>query len=334
MVRSNDFWQPHSRSTADSKRLLPDTGQPLSVKLHINSYGSKMKILSSAQALCETSNFDKNKGFIESRFMLLYCHDLFIDIFKELTQLNVNNSGKIYHCSQYGVTLIIPEGAVQQPTTVWYGACLLSDKFKFEGDYIPVSPIVWIYIDSQLMKPAELYIPHHIDTTNMSERDINDDIFLLAAEDLHQECLNFTQNSTIDVEVNSLFAKIATTHFCSNCIATYGKKYKELPKRYSIARAHKVEEDGTLIVEFIFIYQENGCKMVSLIIINNTQMIEKQCKDSGFTVKEYKEYLPFGQESQDKGVSLLPLEPNPVKGWTIAPSPDQVNVMICYIVLL
>ena len=139
----------------------------------------------------------------------------------------------------------------------------MSDKFKFEGGYIPVSPIVWIYIDSQLMKPAELYIPHHIDTTKMPERDINDNIFLLTAEDVHQECLNFTQNSEIDVEINPSFAKIAGTHFCSNCIATYGEKYREIPKRYSIARADKVNEHRTLIVEFIFIYQQIGCKKVS-----------------------------------------------------------------------
>ena len=201
---------------------------------------------------------------------------LTLDIFKEVTQLTVDSSGLVYHCSQYGVTLIIPEGAVQQPTTVLYGACLLSDRLKFEGDYIPVSPIVWIYIDSQLMKPAELYIPHHIDTTKMPERDINDNIFLLTAEDVHWNGLNFTQNSKIDVEINSLFAKIAATHFCSNCIATYGEKYREIPKRYSIARADKVDEEGTLIVEFIFIYQENGCKTVSfvlfVIICNNISL--------------------------------------------------------------
>ena len=195
---------------------------------------------------------------------IVICDFLTLDIFKEVTELTVDSSGLVYHCSQYGVTLIIPEGAVQQPTTVWYGACLLSDMFKFEGDYIPVSPIVWIYIDSQLMKPAELYIPHHIDTTKISERD---NLFLLTAEDVHQDCLNFTQNSTINVEINSLFAKIATTHFCSNCIATNGKKYREIPKKYSIARADKVDEEGTLIVEFIFIYQENGCRKVSFIFI-------------------------------------------------------------------
>ena len=191
---------------------------------------------------------------------------LTLDIFKEVTELTVDSSGLVYHCSQYGVTLIIPEGAVQQPTTVWYGACLLSNKFKFEGDYIPVSPIVWIYIgSSQLMKPAKLYIPHHIDTTKMPERD---NLFLLTAEDVHQGCLNFTQNSEIDVEINSLFAKIATTHFCSNCIATNGKKYREIPKRYSIARADKIDDEGILTVQFIFIYQENGCKKVSFIFNN------------------------------------------------------------------
>ena len=171
------------------------------------------------------------------------------------------------------------------------------------------------------MKPVELYIPHHINTTNMSERD---SLFLLTAEDVLWDCINFTQNSTINVEINSLFAKIATTHFCSNCIATNGKKYREIPKRYSIARADKVDDEGILTVEFIFIYQENGCKKVSFIFNNislHTQMIEKQCASNGFKIKKYKTYLPSSE--QDKCV--LSLEPKSVPGWIIGPSPDQVS---------
>ena len=180
-----------------------------------------------------------------------------------MIELTVDSNGCVYHCSQYGVTLIIPEGAVQQPTTVWYGACLFSDKFKFEGDYIPVSPIVWIYIDSQLMKPAELYIPHHIDTTKSGA-----DVFLLTAEDYEFEksnYLSFIQNSNFQFSLYSTVVQITSPHSCSNCIATYSRQYRKAPKRYLIARADKKQSDGTLVVEFIFIYQERSCKKVRYV---------------------------------------------------------------------
>ncbi|XP_019863514.1 PREDICTED: uncharacterized protein LOC109592525, partial [Amphimedon queenslandica] len=56
------------------------------------------------------------------------------DTFDELTKLQVGSNRTEYHSSQYGVTLNIPEGAVQGSATVWFGTVLFSDKFKF-GDY-------------------------------------------------------------------------------------------------------------------------------------------------------------------------------------------------------
>ena len=55
---------------------------------------------------------------------------------------------------------------------------LLSDKFKFK-DFFPVSPIVWTYINSQLLKPAEN--PHHIDVYNTVHPE--NELHLLTADD-------------------------------------------------------------------------------------------------------------------------------------------------------
>ena len=196
-----------------------------------------------------------------------YCvHDHFsltIDIFKKLTVLEVTTTGLVHHCSQYGVTLIIPEGAIEHTATVWFGVCLFSDKFKFEDDYIPVSPIVWIYINCQLIKPAELYIPHHIDVSNM--KDCNNQLYLLTADDelfKSDKIFTFKQNHEYQVTIESTLVKVLAPHFCSNCIATKGNMYKNLPKKYLIARADKSEDD-TLFVEFIFLYRQKGCMKVS-----------------------------------------------------------------------
>uniref|UniRef100_A0A1X7UV74 Death domain-containing protein n=1 Tax=Amphimedon queenslandica TaxID=400682 RepID=A0A1X7UV74_AMPQE len=103
-----------------------------------------------------------------------------IDAFGEVYMLSLDSSGLVYHCNQYGVTLIIPEGAVKESTTVWFGACLLSDKFKF-GDYVPVTPIVWVHIDRKLDKSAELYIPH--DVIISSESNLQQFAILTAHDD-------------------------------------------------------------------------------------------------------------------------------------------------------
>ena len=140
---------------------------------------------------------------------------------------------------------------------------MFSDKFKFEDDYIPVSPIVWIYINCQLIKPAELYIPHHIDVSNM--KDTNNQLYLLTADDesfRSDKIFTFKQNHEFQVTILSTLVKYVAPHFCSTCIATKGSTYREIPKKYLIARADK-REDDTLFVEFIFLYQQKGCMKVS-----------------------------------------------------------------------
>ena len=182
-----------------------------------------------------------------------------------MTVLEFTATGLVHHCSQYGVTLIIPEGAIEGTATVWFGVTLLSDKFKFGDDFVPVSPIVWTYINCQLMKPAELYIPHHIDVSNMEVP--SNQLYLLTADDetfLRNSVFTFKLNNECRVTIESNLVKILTSHFCSNCIATKGQTYSELPKRYLIARADK-REDDTLFVDYIFLYQESGCVKVSLI---------------------------------------------------------------------
>ena len=179
--------------------------------------------------------------------------------------LEITTTGLVHHCSQYGVTLVIPEGAIEHTATVLFGVCLFSDKFKFEDDYIPVSPIVWIYINCQLIKPAELYIPHHIDVSNM--KDANNQLYLLTADDesfRRNSMFTFKQNYEYQVTIESNLVKVVAPHFCSNCIATKGRTYKEIPKTYFMVQAEKRQEDS-VFVDFVLLYAQQGCKKVSHI---------------------------------------------------------------------
>ena len=191
-----------------------------------------------------------------------YCS--LIAIFENLTVLEFTTTGLVHHCSEYGVTLIIPEGAVEHIATIWFGVTLLSDKFKFKDDFIPVSPIVWTYINCQLMKPAELYIPHHIDVSNIEDPDNH--LFLLTADDdffLRNGMFAFKQNNDCQMMIESNLVQILASHFCSNCLATKFSMYRNIPRRYLIIRADKREDDN-LFVDYTFLYQQSGCVQVSI----------------------------------------------------------------------
>ncbi|XP_019854556.1 PREDICTED: uncharacterized protein LOC100633393 isoform X4 [Amphimedon queenslandica] len=232
--------------------------------------------------------------------------------FGELQKLSLDISGLVYHCSQYGVTLIIPEGAVQESATVWFGACLFSDKFKF-GDYVPVTPIVWVHIDRKLDKCAELYIPH--DVAISSDTNLQHFTILTAHDDDCSDVISFQENCGSQAESTSglQIFKILSPHFCSNCVAVQKGEYKFIPRRYLIARADK-KNGRELSVQFIFLCQQEGC----------TEVVEEQCAKEGFKILSY-EPVTFTGDGQ---VSLS-FEPPSVPGWKrkeVGFSKDYISV--------
>ena len=180
-----------------------------------------------------------------------------------LTELSVDATGLTYHSSQYGITMIVPEGAVETKATIWIGISFVSDKFKFEDDFVPLSPVVCVYINSQLTKPAELYIPHHIDVSNM--KDANNQLFLLTADDesfLRDKVFTFKINQEVTITIESMLVKIFSPRFYSNCIAIKSRAYREIPKRYLIAKAERRLPDYSLLVDLCFLFERKICKEV------------------------------------------------------------------------
>ena len=175
----------------------------------------------------------------------------------------VDATGLIYHSSQYGVTMIIPEGAVKTKAIVSIGVCFVSEKFEFEDDFVPVSPVVWAYINCQLTKPAELYIPHHIDVSNMEHP--NSQLYLLTADDesfLKDKLFTFKHNKEIKMTIESMLVKFRPPHFCSNCIAIKGQAYTKIPKRYLIAKMEQRLLDHSLLIDLCFLFEQKICKEV------------------------------------------------------------------------
>ena len=182
----------------------------------------------------------------------------FLAIFGVLTEISVDGTGLIYHSSQYGITMIVPEGAVETKASIWIGVSFISDKFKFEDDFVPVSPIVWAYINCQLTKPAELCIPHHIDVSNM--KDANNHLYLLTADD--DNTFTFKKNQDFKITVEPMQAKFCPPLVFSYCIGVKGQAYREIPKRYLIAKAELRLPDNFLLVDFCFLFEQPICKQV------------------------------------------------------------------------
>ena len=167
-----------------------------------------------------------------------------------------------HYCSQSGVTLIIPEGAVQQLTNVWFGVCQLSDRFEF-GNYVPVTPIVWLYTDKELIKPAKLSQPHNIDINTIEEGQL---IHLVASDKTFMEDHYFQFiPSNDEFKVKEKIFETSCHHFCSNCIAANKDNYRKIMKWYTIAMAQKEENDTTVKFHFCIFPAQVHCLEVFAI---------------------------------------------------------------------
>ena len=131
----------------------------------------------------------------------------------EFEKVDFDEGGLVHHSSVHGATIVIPEGAVEGQASVQIGATLLFSNFKCEGSFNPVSPFIWIHTDSELLKPAKLYIPHYIDTETSS----NTKLFLLAKG--HEENAVFKVIEDANVELFETVGCVDMRHFCVVCLA-------------------------------------------------------------------------------------------------------------------
>ena len=173
-----------------------------------------------------------------------------------MLEMSFDENGLFYHSYKYGVTIIIPPGAVQQPCVLQFGACLLLPHFRSSDSFIPVSPFVWIHIDSLLSKPAELYIPHYVDVSSDEDKK---NLCLLNTKNNFEV---FTADKVAQVSFSPTLARILTTHFCSLCAAA-----KNPPqKRYALLYAEKELDDGSLHVVICITYSFRCLQVMPIII--------------------------------------------------------------------
>lgn len=190
--------------------------------------------------------------------LLLIC----LGIFEYLTEMVIDGNEYTHEISDYGVSLTIPKGAVKDIATLQFGVCLCHENFKFEDDCTPVTPIVWACIDQKLMKPAQLTLSHHIDTSGIPENDLRKSLSVLKADD--SSFLtdgNFTFKKVDEkVEIQDKCLTTFWEHFCSHCVSN-GLKCKN---RYLALTPFKRYENAVYI-DLCFVCDQPKCIEVRII---------------------------------------------------------------------
>lgn len=174
------------------------------------------------------------------------------EIFGKLIVLSLDSSGLVYYNPQFAVTLIIPEAAVNLPTTVWFGACFCSTKLNFD-DYVPVTPIVWVYSNHPLTKPIEIYLPHHVDT--LAGHDWKDNFSLLTADNESCQFLKSKDVYEVCIVKSSKILRVLATNTVGHYLCACDKS-RFLQRRFLMGLAEKREAADILVVEICFIYDQ------------------------------------------------------------------------------
>uniref|UniRef100_A0A1X7USI1 Death domain-containing protein n=1 Tax=Amphimedon queenslandica TaxID=400682 RepID=A0A1X7USI1_AMPQE len=290
---TNDILQQASQMKENELKQLRESNEVLKKKLqaiHKMSRAKDAEIEIPKKKKKEEQDVQVNtEQLIDPLFSTTKAEPL--SIYGNLTVLPVDSDGLLYHYDKYGITLIIPEGAVQESANVWFGACLYGHKFDF-GDYVPITPIVWVYINQELMKPAELYLPHHVDVTTQSSKS---KLALLTADDetfYRKGVFMFTSNDDSEIKVEAALCKIYCNHFCSHCFGVNKIAYEDTDKKCQLAVAKK-PNDATLLVHVCICPFQPACKKV----------VEDQYKELGYDF-EFSDVIKFESSDTCRSIAL------------------------------
>ena len=171
-----------------------------------------------------------------------------------------------------------------------------------------------------MLEPAKLYISH---CNYISCDEDKKNLCLLTSKDHSEEEEEFTFTEFDDIKVTyfETSARIATTHFCSVCIAS--KSDISQRKRYHLLFAEKVIEDGKTQLDVCIMYSLKNCiqvipsilvLIVSPISLCTIQNVEEQYKE--YKGAQDKVNL-LGPVVMDVSKITIKCDPTDISGWEI-----------------
>ena len=191
----------------------------------------------------------------------------------DTTSIHFTSTGGVMAIEEYGVTVNVPSGAIEDHHIVEIqAAASLFGPFNIPSDYHPVSAYVWIGSNYTFRKQIEIEFEHHADISNSASR-------LCILKACYTNCNSdhpVMQETTEDYDIRDSFCILYTNHFCSYCFAAKGIK---VPDR--IVAYHYLPEDYESVDKFraevCFCYDLNCCKKVMAISLTSKNYCAFHC---------------------------------------------------------
>ena len=173
--------------------------------------------------------------------------------------------GGVMIIKEYGVTVIVPEGAIESSCIKIQAAANLFGPFIIPEDCRPVSPYVWISADYVFKKKLQIEIEHHADVASFKDTSqlcvLKSSCSECSAHDHHFKTHIMTKWNINNYNISDTVCTLFSDHFCSYCLAS---KTDEIPDR--IIAYHYLPHDyrsaDSFKAELCFCYDLTICKNV------------------------------------------------------------------------
>ena len=172
--------------------------------------------------------------------------------------------GLKYHMSDHGITVIVPENAVDAEAQICIGI-YYTEPSQLPQGYRLVSEVFWIETSVHLLKCLELYVPHFAEIRN--EHDSKKLSFFMTSDELCSGVSEFVEAPTnsCTFEPGSCYGKVVLDHFCSGCILE-NVDVDKLPLQYCITRIFPNDSRSCTRerweADFVFSYALPACLKV------------------------------------------------------------------------
>ena len=194
-----------------------------------------------------------------------------------MSKVKFDARGLKYHMPDHGITVIIPENAVDAEAQICIGI-YYTEPSQLPQGYRLVSEVFWIETSVCLQKCVELYVPHFVEMRN--ESDSKKLSFLMASDEsyISSGVLDFIEAPTnsCTFEPGSCYGKVVLDHFCSGCILE-NVDVDKLPLQYHVTRVFPNDSDSCTRekwkADFVFSYALPTCLKVCTYTTSDFQFI-------------------------------------------------------------
>ena len=189
-------------------------------------------------------------------------------LLRTLSKVKFDVRGLKYHMPDHGITVIIPENAVDAEAQICIGI-YYTEPSQFPQGYRLVSEVFWIETSVRLQKCVELYVPHFTEIRH--ENDSKKLSFFMTSDksdhDMSSGVSEFVEvhTNSCTFEPGSCYGKVVLDHFCSGCILE-NVDMDKLPLRYCITRIFPIDSRSCTHqkwkADFVFSYALPACLKV------------------------------------------------------------------------